>query len=151
MSWYKPYDTVMFCPPTPRSELFKQLNGIAQDNIKAGGIKTNVAERAWRSIKSLMAGLDKDSTCRRPDCFIYSSGNRGDCNAEGVVYEGTCTLCADNNVSATYIAETSRSGYVRVRQHMTAIDIPGGREHGAFARHTLEQHAQESTRFTVEI
>ena len=151
MSWYKPYETVLFCPPTPRSELFKQLNNIAQDSVKAGGLKIKVVERAGRSIKSLMPGLDKGSTCGRQDCFVHSSGKRGDCNAEGIVYMGTCTLCAEQNVKCTYIGESSRSCYVRGRQHMMAISNPERNRNNAFARHTLEYHPQETPQFTMEV
>ena len=37
VSWYKPYDSVLFCPPTPQSELFKQLNEVAQERDQEFG------------------------------------------------------------------------------------------------------------------
>ena len=44
-AWYKPYDTVLFVPPTPKGELLKKLQHIVED-IGKNEIKVKIVERA---------------------------------------------------------------------------------------------------------
>ena len=151
VSWYKPYDSVLFCPPTPQSELFKQLNEVAQETKNSGGMSIKVIERAGRRLNSLMPGLRVTRQCLHTDCFVHSNGGQGDCDVEGVVYRGKCIACEENNVTSTYIGETSRSAYVRGRQHMAAIHNASNCMHNAFARHMIEYHPHQDPKFRIDI
>ena len=107
-------------------------------------IKINVIERAGRSVKSLLPGLKTNDDCGRRDCMLHTTGGRGDCNKEGIVYKGECLLCKSKGKSSIYIGESSRSAYFRGIQHMKAIKKPKDNEKtNAFAKHLMEHHAGE--------
>ncbi len=57
MSWNKPYDTVLFCPPTPKGILVKKLREIVELTNQNSGINIKVVERAGKKIRSIMPGL----------------------------------------------------------------------------------------------
>ena len=48
MGWYRPYDTVLFCPPTPASVLAKSLRKVLEAESKSTGLMVKVVERARR-------------------------------------------------------------------------------------------------------
>ena len=43
-SWYKPFSTILFCPPTPNSELATKLRKIAREKTKDSGWSVKVIE-----------------------------------------------------------------------------------------------------------
>ena len=45
-SWYKPFSTVLFCPPSPVSILAKELRKVAQEKTRGKGWTVKVVERA---------------------------------------------------------------------------------------------------------
>ena len=45
-SWYKPFSTVLFCPPSPGSQLAKELRKVAEEETRGKGWKVKVIERA---------------------------------------------------------------------------------------------------------
>ncbi len=75
--------------------------------------------------------------------LLHNNGGRGDCDREGVVYLDQCTLCKDRGLDSSYIGESSRSLYVRGKQHRTAIRT--GQNHNAFTKHFQEFHRDQQT------
>ena len=61
-----------------------------------------------------------------------------------MVYKGTCLTYKDNGKKSVYIGETSRSAYVRGKQHMEAI-----RDYSR--KHIGDEHAGNETRFRLDI
>ena len=86
-----------------------------------GGISIKIVEKAGIKIGSLLPGLKENEDCGRGDCFIHSSGGKGNCDRESVVYRGQCVTCRNMGRESLYVGESSRSGYVRGKQHMDAI------------------------------
>ena len=73
-------------------------------------------------------------------------------NKEGVVYRGQCITCKKKGITATYIGESGRSGYVRGKQHMAAIRDPDRHQNNAFSKHIREYHnGQSEVQFKVDI
>ena len=149
-SWYKPFDTVMFCPPTPNEELARTLREIVQDQ-KAEGLNIKVVERAGVKISSLLPGLKEKENCEREDCFIHTTGGRGNCNKENVVYKGECLECEDMGKKSVYIGESSRSAYVRGKQHLEAIKEHNKHQSNAYAKHIKDRHEGRKTKFRMNI
>ena len=121
-SWYKPYDSVLFCPPTPRGELAKTWKEVIQKQ-KADGINIKVVEKAGVRIGTILQGLKEKEDCGRGNCMIHTTGGRGRCDRENVVYQGHCLACRDIGRKSVYVGESSRSGYVRGKQHIEAIRL----------------------------
>ena len=115
-------------------------------------------ERAGISMRSQLPGM-RDKPCERENCFIHTSGGKGNCRVEGVVYQGTCMTCKDkgptskvdrngyvkrierqSEMNSVYYGETSRNGYVRGAQHMAALRNPDRQKDNAFVKHIKEYH-----------
>ena len=122
---------------------------MTEELSEKANIKVGVVERAGRSIKSLLPGLRSNDDCGRADCMLHTTGGKGDCNQEGVVYAGECLLCKAKGKSSIYIGESSRSAYFRGKQHLKAIKEPKNKNNkdeekgNAFAKHLLEHHKDE--------
>ena len=116
-----------------------------------GGLDIKVVEKAGVKLGKLLPGLKGKEECGRVDCFVHTSGGKGNCNRESVVYKGTCLTCRDKGKRSVYVGETSRSGYIRGRQHIEAIK--DHRKHGnnAFAKHIEEEHGGRKTEFRMDI
>ena len=73
MSWYRPYDTVLFCPPTPDSELARRLRAVMEQEAKSTGVKVKVVERAGRKLGHQVPGLMDKQECQK-----QQTGGKGD-------------------------------------------------------------------------
>ena len=149
-SWYKTFDSVLFCPPTPNGELARRWRQVIQRQ-KADGINIKVVEKAGVRIGTLLPGLQAKEDCERKNCMIHMTGGRGRCNRENIVYQGHCLACRDIGKKSIYIGESSRSGYVRGKQHIEAIREPVKHQTNAFARHIMDKHNGNETRFEMSI
>ncbi len=116
-------------------------------------INIKVIERAGKSVKTILPGLQTEQNCGRNDCMIHTSGGKGDCNVEGIVYKVQCLKCKEQNIDSVYIGESSRSGYVRGKQHLEAARTPKTHESNAIARHIIEYHESKNdyTTFKMDI
>ena len=140
MSWSKPYDSVLFCPPTPKGMLAKGLKEVIRKERQNGGINIKVVERAGVKIRSMLPGLKEQNDCERQDCVIHANGGKGQCNREGIVYRGQCVTCKEAGKQSIYIGESGRSGYVRGKQHKAAMNNPNRHQNNAFGKHIMEVH-----------
>ena len=101
VAWYRPHQTVLFCPPSPGSALKNRLQKVADHLEKDNHIKIRIVERAGTKLKYLLPGLKDSSECNASKCFLHSNGNtKGDHDAEGVVYKATCATCQDSGPSS---------------------------------------------------
>ena len=169
MAWYKPYDTVLFCPPTPGSKLAKALRDVATKTVL---MKIKVVEKAGVKLRSQIPGLQVKEECQneKDTCFIHSNGGKGNCRRESIVYKGTCVTCKERGPSSVknkkgeirrveersekssiYIGESSRSGYQRGLQHMSALEKPKDNIQNAFAKHIVENHKWDNNRTEFKI
>ena len=105
-------------------------------------INIQVVERAGKSVKEILPGLKSEQNCGRNDCLVHQFRGKGDCNIEGIVYQIQCLKCKEQNINSLYIGESSRSAYVRGKQHLEAAKKPNikGHESNALAKHLIEYH-----------
>ena len=150
VSWYKPYDTIMFCPPTPKSELAEKFRNIIEKGKEEGRSSVKVVEKAGRKIGSILPGLRERENCGREECLVHSMGGRGNCRKEGIVYRGKCVTCSEEGIQSVYIGESGRSAFVRGQQHLKAIR--NRTESNAFAKHNKESHNnRRDTKFKIDV
>ena len=105
----------MFIPATPKSELKKRY----EDEIKKSKIKIRVVEKAGSSLKDILQKSDPlgDRECTDPEnCFICSTGGKGNCRRENITYKIKCDYC-----DHTYIGESARNAYTRGLEHKSAL------------------------------
>ena len=172
-AWYRPFDTVLFCPPTPKGQLAKQLRAIAHRTSEEMPMKIKIVEKAGISMKTLLPGLQITEKCQnnnnKTDCFIHKNDGRGNCRTENVVYKSTCLDCAEKgpdeipewqerrlekgkSIKSIYIGETSRSAYQRGKQHVHAIKYPKKHKKNAFAKHAIEYHkGRKGVRYKTDV
>ena len=176
-SWYKPFDSVIFCPPTPGGELAMRMRRVTQEVAERHDIKVRVVERAGVSLRSQLAKEDSRVGCRdRESCIVHRNGGKGDCNVEGVVYRGVCITCRDEgnasepnrngqvvgvprpqrrSVESTYYGETSKSCYTRGKQHIECLNNPttASGKANAFVKHRELYHRDEedSVSYRVDV
>ena len=70
VSWWRPCDTVLFCPPTPGSELANKIKEVVNAEKVDGGFKVKVVERCGVTLKSQLPGLKSPQECR-PNCIVH--------------------------------------------------------------------------------
>ena len=109
-SWARLFSTVLFCPPTPDSELAKSLRKIAEEETDGNGWSVKVIERAGTKLQHQIPGLKEPSECVKDDCFLHITGGKGDCRKEGLVYKGSCLTCLDKGPSS----EVGRDGSIQM-------------------------------------
>ena len=167
MSWYRPYNTVLFCPPTLRSALAKSLKELLEKESESG-LKIKVIKRAGRKLRHQVPGLQCSVQCSSTKCFLHLTGGKGDCRREGCVYRGHCVTCEEHGpktrprevggevvveevaerrpgVTASYTGESGFSFRVRGSQHMEALKNPNTHKDNAFAKHSAEYHQGEES------
>jgi len=176
-AWYKPYDSVLFCPATPDGVLASRLREITNEVNSRTDMKIKIIERVGTKITTqLKTTCNYEARCRSTtECMVHRNGGRGDCNRENVVYKGTCLTCEQsgysskpnqegrvvpvtqrrNNIKSTYIGETSRSGFVRGAEHMDCLTNPRrtGSGSNAFVKHSELYHRgeEDNVQYKVDI
>ena len=167
-SWYRPYNTVMFCPPTPGSTLALKLRSIVKEEEKRTGIKVKVVERAGVKLQHMLPGLPEAKECEKKKCFMHLTGGKEDHLKEGAVYRGDCMTCkevgpgsypnpdregevvlvgqADKRpgTKSSYWGETGRSILVRGAQHLDSLEKPEQHTDNAFVKHSKEYHNEQN-------
>ena len=74
-SWYKPYESVIFCPPTPGGELAKRMRRITQNVSERHNINVKVVERAGVKLRSQLTKDANKVGCRnRDNCIVHRNG-----------------------------------------------------------------------------
>ena len=90
-----------------------------QDHIRNSGFKIKVVEQSGTKLKDLLHRKDpfKEQSCQRQDCFVCTSGGKGNCRKENINYKISCTEnCYQKDV---YQGETSYNAYTRGGEHLT--------------------------------
>ena len=172
-SWYKPFSTVLFCPPSPYSQLAMELRKIVELETKGKGWSVKVIERAGIKLQHQMPGLKDPSSCEKEDCFIHSTGGKGDCSKEGLNYKGTCLTCKEigpssevdrdgkvrlltgvrRGLKSIYWGESGFNGYTRGRQHLEALKKPKKHTENAFVKHREDFHKgeEEKVKYRLDV
>ena len=69
-----------------------------------------VVEQAGVKLQHQVPGLKESSSCTKVDCFMHTSGGKGGCRREGLVYKGTCLTCKERGPSS----EVDKNGKVKM-------------------------------------
>ena len=143
-TWYRPADTVVFIPATPGGRLTEQLREVLDEESKRLNLKIKAVEQGGISLKRKLTGADLKvgEACGQPDCALCTSGLQGGCHRRaGVVYKGTCNICEEQNITATYFGESGFSGFYRSQVH--AKEIRERDLENAFAKHLQIYHPEK--------
>ena len=146
--WYRRggFDSVVFVPSTPDGKLKRMY----QTEIRKSGLRIKVVERTGRTLKSKLQSSNpfKEGGCMRPNCFICTTSNKGNCNTESVTYKIKCE--GENCLKNRYRGETAANGYTRGKKHMS--DLVGRNvSNSPLWKHCLEEHDGELQTFQMSI
>jgi hypothetical protein len=107
-------------------------------------------ERAEKSINNLLSTLDPFSTqdCGRANCFVHSSGGKGDCRRPGVLYRHVCQApaCTHGEMVVGRWGETSHTAYTRGRKHLESLRTAMEKEDKAVMDNGLVAHFLDCNR-----
>ena len=138
------YESVIFCAPRPNSSLKRAM----EKEIKATPFKFKVVETAGKSIKSHLQKSNPfpNKKCGKKDCLICSTGGKGNCRTNNIVYTIKCNICGHK-----YTGETARNGYSRGVEHLTGLKNKS--ENSVLYRHMREVHSSENVQpdYTMSI
>ena len=144
-NWYTKggYDSVMFLPTTPGSELKKSL----QQEINRSEFKVKIVETTGKTVKQHLQRSDpfRGVACGRRDCPVCTSGGHGRCDKHSVLYRITCLGCG-----STYHGETGRSAYSRTREHAKKLE-DSDEENSQLWKHCVHNHHGERQEFRYDV
>ena len=90
-SWYKNNGTesVIFVPFTPGGKLKRAF----EEEIKKSKFKIKVVEQTGTKLKDILHRKDpfKQDRCDRADCFVCTTGGKGNCSRENTSFQISCT------------------------------------------------------------
>ena len=116
---------------------------VLQEEGRRLRLTIKAVEQGGVSLKRKLTGGDlaAGEQCGQPNCELGRAGLKG-CGHRraGVVYRGTCNICEQNNITATYYVESWFSGYYRTNVHKKEI-IDRDLEN-AFAKHLQIYHPE---------
>ena len=156
VAWYRPAETVLFVPPSHRSEL---ANKLAEETSNSRW-RIRVVERAGRSLKQQLTSSDPLSTrdCGRHNCFVHSSGGKGDCRKPSVLYRHVCQApqCTQGGKVVGRWGETGHNAFVRGKKHLdalkTAREKPGKADQdNGLVTHYMDCHMGEDPQFKMDV
>ena len=115
-SWYKTNgnESVIFIPYTQGGRLKK----LYEDEIRKSPFKVKVTEKTGRKLKDIIHKKDpfKKTTCERNNCFVCTTGGKGNCTKENITYSITCK--ENCNQRDIYCGETSYNTFTRGDEHL---------------------------------
>ena len=141
-------ETAMFIPITKNSRL---KNMLQEEERKHKGFGTvRYVERGGTTIERLLHTKDPwAGDCKRPDCFLCTTGKPGACMKQGLVYNIMCMICSENGRKTNYIGETARTCYDRGVEHLDAVRR--GDEGHPLVEHQQKEHIDEPSRFQMKV
>ena len=86
----------------------------------------------------------KQRRCANANCLLYRTDGKGSSRSTGVTYELVCQAC-----KSKYVGETSRSAYIRGREHFHALKR---RERSSVVwKHCCERHEKNEESFVMNV
>jgi len=147
-SWYKNcgFDSILFVPSTPEGK----LKNLYQGQIVKSGLRIKVVETTGMTLKRQLQTSNpfKKKHCGREQCFVCTSGGKGDCRSEGITYEIRCKgNCGERNI---YKGESAENGFTRGLKHQTDLAARND-TNSPLWRHCKEVHGEELQSFCMSI
>ena len=129
--WYKQggFDSVIFVPSTPDGELKRLYHHAIRGELQR-------------------SNPFREGNCRRADCFICTSGGKGNCETESITYIVDCQ--GGNCRKNVYKGETSTNGYTRGAEHLEKL-AARNIDQSPMWRHCVEEHGSEVQSFMMSV
>ena len=163
-SWYKDstkpkqdktYKTVLFVPPTPGSELLKEMRNREEELNRFNRERIKIVEKGGTKIEKLLTKKNpfKEEKCKDKWCPLCK-GNLGDlkiaCNTNNLGYRWICRTCEKTkNISKVYEGETSRSIRLRSTEHLAAFK--NQKSDSVLYKHKKLEHIDEEVEYGLEV
>ena len=147
-------ETVMFVPHTPSGALAKLLQD-ADDQFRRGTTlkRIKMVERGGKTLKDILSRTNPwvSQGCDREECLPCSEekGRGGNCQQEGIVYQISCRECSLSNIKAEYTGESSRTPFLRGREHLDGLRKRN--EKNALWKHCEMFHGGEEVKFAMKV
>ena len=145
--WYKTSgdESVIYVPCTPNETLKKAY----EEEIRNSTFKIKVIEKSGTKLKDILHRKDpfKTTNCERNDCFICTSGGKGDCTKDNVTYKIKCT--EECNKRDIYNGESSYNGYTRGGEHLKKYEKND--PNSMLIQHCNNEHQGEKVRFRMDV
>jgi hypothetical protein len=145
-AWYRPADTVLFCPATPGSELANKLREVVEEEGRRINLRVRVVEKGGVSLRRQLVNTDlaAGEPCAAPSCMMCLTGGGGGGlkhHRAGALYHGKCKICEAEGLVSEYWGESGDSAYARCLDHKK--DIERKDLGNAFAKHIQLHHPAE--------
>ena len=144
-SWFgTKYETVLFVPATPNSELQQEL----QKKINETKVKMKVIEKSGTKLVRLLQRNDpfRRKECSKANkCLVCSGEKPGGCRDNGVTYKIEC----EDECNFEYTGQTNQNGYTRGEKHLQ--EYHQGYEKSPLWKHCMNIHQGELKKFQMII
>ena len=145
-NWYdaSEYESVLFVPATPDSELQQKMQG----KLNNTNIKMKVIERSGTKVIQMLQRNDpfKKKFCAKPGrCMVCSGDNPGGCRDNGITYRINC----EEDCNYEYTGQTNHNGYTRGERHLQEYRQQHGK--GALWNNCANVHNGDQRAFTMSI
>ena len=155
-NWLGPFwKSAIFVPPTPGSELKKQMQA-KEEELRAGGREgypIKIIETAGRTLEQTLVNTDPfgGNQCTDEKCEPNKNPkNRINCRRNCVCYRVTCLLClaAGRPADVTYLecacyyGQTAKNMHCRSKEHVCKFNSKSEkiRSESAFYKHLMNSH-----------
>ena len=144
-NWYTKgnYESVLFIPATPESELKNSM----QRAVHETGIRIKIVEKSGvKIIKKLQQNNPfKQKKCNAKDCFVCRTGGKGNCRATGISYKIECK----EGCPFEYTGQTGSNAYTRGIKHQE--DYTMERNSSNLWKHCQKTHNGEKQKFKMTV
>ena len=154
------WKSCIFVPPTPGSELKKQMQS-KEEEMRAGGREEypiKIIETAGKTLEQTLVNTDpfNGNQCNDVKCEPRKNPkNKINCRRNGVCYRVSCLSCLragnPSDVSAllkcsSYYGESARNMHCRSKEHVSKFNSKSEkiRSESAFYKHLLNTHGGKS-------
>ena len=147
-------EAVLFVPHTPGGLLARLLQEEDEKFRRGTELKRiKMVERGGKTVKDILSTTNpwaKDG-CSREDCLpcMGERGRGGDCQKENICYRVVCQECELASIKAEYTGESSRTSYLRGREHLAGLAKRN--EKSALWKHCVECHDGREVRFRMKV
>ena len=146
-NWYKTNgnESVIFVPCTPNETLKKAY----EQKIDESPFNIKVIERGGKKLKDVLHKKDpfKSKDCGRDNCFVCTTGGKGDCTKENVNYSIQCM--GECNNRDIYHGESSYNTYTRGCEHLQKFNKKDTKS--MLVQHCNLVHQGQETNFQMNV
>ena len=110
-------------------------------------------ERGGKTLKEILCQTNPwaGDGCTRDDCLpcMGERGRGGNCQKENIVYRILCQECELGHIKAEYTGESSRTPYLRGREHLDGLEKR--KEDNALWKHCAQVHQGREVKFKMRV